>query len=589
MSKRAFIVVLACSALVIPAVTTAQEFVQVAKLLVDDVTAGIELGRRVAITGETVVIGDPGNAEQGVDVGAAYVFIRDGANWVLRDKLLADDGASGNVESFGWSVAAFDDTIVVGSSSDDERATDAGAVYVFVRNGDTWSQQGKLMANDASAGDGLGRSVAIEGDTIVAGATGNDESASGVGAAYVFVRLGNQWFQQDKLIASTSRDFDRLGSSVAISGDTALVGADGCCVAGGLDDTGAVFVFVRSGSEWNQQARLMSDDGARQDAFGFSVAVTGDSALIGAPQDRVNGSFSGSVYVFERSGTTWTQEDKLLPDAEDGFFGASVSRSGDIALFGAMQDVDPAHPGGAAYIFELTESGWVQQQKFSSDNGDSGDAFGFSSSLSDGTAVIGARGDDDLGEEAGASYVFRIIRFDDVPSDHWAFSFIERLYGSGVTSGCGPRLYCPENSVTRAQMAVFLERGINGGGFQPPAASGNVFLDVAATDFAAGFIEQLLSDGITAGCGNNNFCPDDPVTRAQMAVFLLRAKFGSGFSPPAATGLFTDVPIGSFAANFIEQLAAEGITAGCGNGNYCQNQVVTRAQMAVFLVRTFGL
>jgi len=179
--------------------------------------------------------------------------------------------------------------------------------------------------------------------------------------------------------------------------------------------------------------------------------------------------------------------------------------------------------------------------------------------------------------------------FNDVAADYWAYSFIETLVGNGVTAGCGNDIYCPEDVVTRAQMAVFLERGMNGSSFSPPAATGNVFLDVGPSDFAASFIEQLALDGITAGCGNNNYCPNTTVTRDQMAVFLLRSKYGAFHSPPAATGVFSDVPTNHWSAAWIEQLAAEGITAGCGNGNYCPDNPVTRAQMAVFLVRTFGL
>ena len=186
-------------------------------------------------------------------------------------------------------------------------------------------------------------------------------------------------------------------------------------------------------------------------------------------------------------------------------------------------------------------------------------------------------------------------RFDDATPDYWAFSFIEALARAGITSGCGNNNYCPKAAVTRAQMAVFLERGMNGAGFSPPAATGSVFLDVGAGDFAASFIEQLAADGITAGCGNNNYCPEADVTRAQMAVFLLRAKYGAGYSPPAATGVFNDVDLSYWAVHWIEALAAEGITAGCGsdpltgNDNYCPDNPVTRDQMAVFLVRTFGL
>jgi hypothetical protein len=179
--------------------------------------------------------------------------------------------------------------------------------------------------------------------------------------------------------------------------------------------------------------------------------------------------------------------------------------------------------------------------------------------------------------------------FFDVQPDYWSFTFIEKLALAGITAGCGNGNYCPEDLVNRAQMAVFLERGMNGSDFSPPAATGNVFLDVAATDFAASFIEQLYSDGITAGCGNNNYCPDADVSRAQMAVFLLRAKYGASYSPPPASGIFNDVDLSYWAVHWIEQLAVEGITSGCGNGNYCPEAPVTRAQMAVFLVRTFGL
>ena len=173
--------------------------------------------------------------------------------------------------------------------------------------------------------------------------------------------------------------------------------------------------------------------------------------------------------------------------------------------------------------------------------------------------------------------------------NHFFFEFIETLFGAGITSGCGEGFYCPDDEVTRAQMAIFLERGINGGNFVPPPATGNVFNDVSAASFGAAFIEQFFLDGITSGCGNNNYCPDDSVTRAQMAVFLLRAKHGAAFTPPSPTGVFNDVGANSFGAGFIEQMAVENITSGCGNNNYCPNDSVTRAQMAVFIVRTFNL
>ena len=216
------------------------------------------------------------------------------------------------------------------------------------------------------------------------------------------------------------------------------------------------------------------------------------------------------------------------------------------------------------------------------------DASEWEDSDKDGTGN-NADTDDDNDGIADPSDPYPTGQFLDAPPTHWAFIFIETLGGSGITAGCGGDNYCPTSPVTRAQMAVFLERGINGSGYSPPAATGNVFLDVGAGDFAASFIEQLSSDGITSGCGNNNYCPNDVVSRDQMAVFLLRAKYGSSYSPPTATGVFGDVPLSHWAVHWIEQLAAEGITSGCGGGNYCPSNEVTRDQMAVFLVRTFGL
>ncbi len=182
--------------------------------------------------------------------------------------------------------------------------------------------------------------------------------------------------------------------------------------------------------------------------------------------------------------------------------------------------------------------------------------------------------------------------FTDVPSTYWAWEYIERLYNAGITSGCSasPMMYCPEATVTRAQMAIFILRGVHGSSYIPPAATGTVFADVPLGSFAADWIEQLASEGVTAGCGGGNYCPDATITRAQMAIFLLRGEHGSSYVPPAATGMvFGDVPLGSFADAWIEQLAAEGVTSGCGGGNYCPDANVTRAEMAVFLVRAFSL
>ncbi|HEX3554298.1 MAG TPA: ELWxxDGT repeat protein [Thermoanaerobaculia bacterium] len=183
-----------------------------------------------------------------------------------------------------------------------------------------------------------------------------------------------------------------------------------------------------------------------------------------------------------------------------------------------------------------------------------------------------------------------LATFADVPADHWAWRYVEAFAKAGLTMGCAAGQFCPSQAVSRAQMAVFLTRGLHGSAFVPPPATGTRFQDVPVSYWAADFIEQLASDGITRGCGPAQFCPDALLNRGQAAVFLLRAKHGAGYAPPPATGTrFQDVPPGYWAGDWIEQLAAEGITNGCGANLYCPEDLLSRDQMAVLLVRTFNL
>ncbi|HTY40971.1 MAG TPA: PQQ-dependent sugar dehydrogenase [Thermoanaerobaculia bacterium] len=180
--------------------------------------------------------------------------------------------------------------------------------------------------------------------------------------------------------------------------------------------------------------------------------------------------------------------------------------------------------------------------------------------------------------------------FLDVPTDYFAYAYIEAIFDAGVTAGCDVRLFCPEGQTTRAQMAVFLLKASQAPGYAPPPCSGMVFADVPCTGNPFDpWIEDLASRGITGGCGGGNYCPSANVTRAQMSAFLLKTEHGSAYVPPTCGGTFTDVPCPSLFADWIEQLALEGITAGCGGTNYCPGDPSTRAQMAVFLTKTFNL
>lgn len=178
--------------------------------------------------------------------------------------------------------------------------------------------------------------------------------------------------------------------------------------------------------------------------------------------------------------------------------------------------------------------------------------------------------------------------FSDAPTSNSFYSFIETMLHTGITAGCGGGAYCPTSSVTRGQMAVFLVKAEHGSAFTPPPCTG-IFADVPCPGGFADWIELVSNEGITGGCGGGNYCPNNPVTRAQMAVFLLKAEHGPSYVPPMCSGLFADVACPSPFANWIEQLVAEGITGGCGGSNFCPNSAVTRGQMAVFLTKTFKL
>ncbi len=180
------------------------------------------------------------------------------------------------------------------------------------------------------------------------------------------------------------------------------------------------------------------------------------------------------------------------------------------------------------------------------------------------------------------------LSFTDVPTSQEFYAFIENIFHNGITAGCGPGIYCPTDSVSRAQMAVFILMAKHGPGYAPPNCT-PVFADVPCPSQYADWIGELAAEGITAGCGAGNYCPADPVTRAQMAVFLLTAKYGPGYAPPNCTPVFADVPCPGQYAGWIGELAAEGITGGCGAGKYCPSNPNTRGQMAVFLVTTFRL
>jgi len=377
---------------------------QQAKLAASDGAANDNLGNAVSVSGRTALVGARFDDDRGGNSGAAYLFVRSGSTWSQRAKLTASDGAAN--DRFGWSVSVSGDTALVGAYLDDDKGNDSGSAYLFARSGSTWSQQAKLTASDGALKDYFGTSVSVSGGTALVGARQDDDRGSGSGSAYLFVRSGSAWSQQVKLTASDGAANDRFGGSVSLNGDTALVGAHNDDDRG--SDSGSAYLFARSGSTWGQQAKLTASDGATSDYFGSTVSVSGGNALVGARQDDDRGSDSGSAYLFARSGSTWSQQAKLT--ASDGAmsddFGSTVSLSGDTALVGAWMDDDRGSSSGSAYQFVRGGGTWSQQAKLTASDGVGGDFFGFSVSVSGYTALVGAIGDDDKGNNSGSVFLF---------------------------------------------------------------------------------------------------------------------------------------------------------------------------------------
>ena len=357
----------------------------------NDGAAGDRFGASVALDGETILVGAPqANVGGNIRQGAAYVFTRNGPIWVMQQKLVAADGAVN--DSFGASVALDGETALVGADLASVGGSyRQGAAYVFTRSGASWSQQQKLVAADGAAGDRFGVSVSLDGETALVGAhRASVGGNSSQGAAYVFTRSGASWSQQQKLTAADGAASDQFGYSVALDGETALVGTYGANV-GGNSNQGAAYIFTRSGVSWSQQQKLVAADAAGSDFFGISVALDGETALVGAPGVNI---FQGAAYVFRRSGASWNQQQKLM--AADGAandeFGISVALDGETALVGAnLAWVGVNSSQGAAYAFRRSGANWTQEQKLVATDGAAGDSFG-AVALDGETALVGASG-----------------------------------------------------------------------------------------------------------------------------------------------------------------------------------------------------
>ena len=319
--------ILFAAALAMPA--TAATVTEDAKLLASDGAADDAFGVSVSVSGDTAVVGADGDDDKGNWSGSAYVYVTSGSTWTQQAKLTASDGAW--PDRFGCSVSVSGDTAVVRTYYGDGMVADSGSAYVYARSGSTWTEQAKLTASDGAADDLFGYSVSVSGDTAVVGAYQDDDSGSNSGSAYVFVRSGSIWSQQAKLLPGDGAEFDWFGWSVSVDGDTAIVGAlrgDGI-----VTDAGSGYVFVRSGSSWTEQGKLTASDGAGGGWFGHSVSVSGETVVVGMTSGDGNEVNSGSAYVFVRSGSSLCDGSCVVTPSLAGYTFAPASS--DVTVAGA--------------------------------------------------------------------------------------------------------------------------------------------------------------------------------------------------------------------------------------------------------------
>ncbi|MBN1868947.1 FG-GAP repeat protein [Candidatus Sumerlaeota bacterium] len=383
---------------------------QTAEFVAADTTGGDRFGTSVAIEGDLIVVGADGNDDAGSDSGSAYVFEDTGTTWTEVAKLVAGDAAA--ADWFGKSVSISGDTAVVGAYGKKNTYTYVGAAYIYIDTGSAWTQQQKLMASDWGASGYFGTAVDIDGDTAVVGAMDYGASAPhSTGAVYVFTRTAGVWTQQQKLKASDAASQDEMGKSVAISGDTIVAGSPNDDTTAG-NNAGSAYIFTRSGGVWTQQAKLLPSDEVFYQSFGNAVDIDGDTVVIGRAMDGDGGVNAGAAYVFVREGgTTWTQQQKLAASdaAFADSFGSSVAISGDTAVVGAKDDDHPgADDAGSAYVFTRTGTSWTEDSKLTAPVPVGSDSLGGAVAIDGNVAVAGARYRDTAATDSGSALAFTL-------------------------------------------------------------------------------------------------------------------------------------------------------------------------------------
>ncbi|WP_395377360.1 hypothetical protein [Marinicella sp. W31] len=388
------------------ALVSAGSFAAQDVVLAGDGKAGDSFGFSAAIDDTTILIGAyKADLDGVIDAGAAYVYVLGDRGWQQQAKLVAEPAFA--EDTLGGNVALKNDVAMLGVMRRDDKGKDSGAVVSFERASNTWKQTQIFTAHDAKPGDAFGQSIALTENHLIIGAPRNDALGVDSGAAYIYQRENDTWRYQTKITASDGAAGDLFGISVAVDGNTVLVGAD--LHDAKAEDAGAVYVYVLDGKQWKQEAKLMASDGGKTDIFGVRVALSENTALISARRDDIEelGVDAGSAYIFVRDGSSWTQQVKLTsPDGQaDDRFGRGVALSGNTAIISAMNHDANGSNTGALYVYNKCAENWCYTSKVVAKSSKPEDRYGWNVGLSHGVAVVTAPNHDAKGQESGAVFI----------------------------------------------------------------------------------------------------------------------------------------------------------------------------------------
>jgi hypothetical protein len=380
------------------------EVTETQKTSAGDVASGDQFGRCLSIQGDLAAVGSFNDDDAGTSSGSAYLFRFDGTSWTEEQKVAPADGIAFGF--FGASVAVDGTRALIGAFGDDDSGAESGSAYFYQYNGTSWLLEQKVSASDGAAVDRFGSAVILKGNLAVMGAPLDDDACVAdpncdSGSAYLFRFDGTSWIEEQKITASDGTVHDTYGTAVALDGDVAVIGAPEEFVKGSLE-AGAVYIYRFDGTTWNEEQKLKASDFLPDDRFGNSVAICGNTLLVGADGHDLG---AGAAYFFDYDGTSWSESLKLTGGQSN--FGRSVSLQNGVALIGAPADPHAGSLSGAATVYRLQGSTWQATQRLEASDAAGFDLFGISSVFDGETALVGAF-TDDVGVNSGSSYAFTI-------------------------------------------------------------------------------------------------------------------------------------------------------------------------------------